>query len=913
MSPADSQATSTPAASGDASADRTSSTETDPSTDGTDITDVPASAPPEANNSDTNAVNERLEGDEPLLAARAHRPSDLLRFLLGALGIAVVLGIAYFAHATTAGLEEDIDKGAGQAPPLVISFTAVISSVAILLVPVAFAIERLIKRDGLRIADGVLAAVLAHGVSLAVALWVANVAPVPIQDALTKNSPSGGLTDPVHNYLGPVIAYMTAVGMARRPRWRVLLWVVLLTDALSILASGYMTTLAIVLTLLIGWSVAYGTLYAVGSPNVRPTGQGLLAGLRRVGFSPVSALHTEEPATGGEKAESERGRRYLVTLEDGDPLDVTIVDREQQAHGYFYRAWRRLALRGFTQRRSTQSLRQALEQEALLAYAAIAAGANAPKLIATSELGPDAVMLVYEHIGGRPLEALPDDEITDELMRAAWKQVSALQSRRIAHRRLTGEALVVDRSCEVFLTDLRGGEIAAGDLVLLMDVAQLLTTFGLRVGASRSVAAAVDVLGPDAVADSLPLLQPIALNRSTRTTLRRLAKERADREREAVLAASRSRKEARLARDNGWKEPNRKSVKAEKNLQKRALGEALEGAREEDLLTQIRHDVLRIRPEAAIAPARLERIKPRTLVSFIAGALAAYFLLSTLAHVDLASLARDANWAWVCAALVFSMASYPAAALSLLGFVPEKVPFWRTVTAQVAGSFVKLVAPAAIGGVALNTRFLQRAGLRPGHAVASVGVSQLFGLSCHIVMLLGFGYLTGKEQATSIPPSRTVIAGLLTAAVLVLIVTAVPGLRKFVTTRVRSLFAGVVPRMLDVVQRPRKLASGVGGMLMLTVVFVACLYSSIQAFGGSVSFVVVATVFLAGNALGSAAPTPGGLGAVEGALVVGLTTIGKLDVATATSAVLLYRALTFWLPVLPGWIAFTRLTQRKAL
>ncbi|MGC5411551.1 TIGR00374 family protein, partial [Streptomyces sp. DT225] len=197
---------------------------------------------------------------------------------------------------------------------------------------------------------------------------------------------------------------------------------------------------------------------------------------------------------------------------DGPPLDVTVVDREQQAQGFFYRVWRRLTLRGITQRRSIQSLRQALEQEALLAYAAIAAGANAPKLIATSELGPDAVMLVYEHIGGRSLDALADTEITDDLVRGAWEQVKALQSRRIAHRRLTGDAILVDRFGKVFVTDLRGGEIAAGDLVLRMDVAQLLTTTGLRVGPERAVAAALAVLGPDAVADCLPLLQPIALS-----------------------------------------------------------------------------------------------------------------------------------------------------------------------------------------------------------------------------------------------------------------------------------------------------------------------------------------------------------------------------------------------------------------
>ncbi|MBB4712752.1 lysylphosphatidylglycerol synthase domain-containing protein [Streptomyces luteogriseus] len=862
---------------------------------------------------------DEVEGDEPLLPARVHRPSDLMRLLVGVLAVAVLIGIAAFAHGTTSGLEQDINKGTGQAPDLLIKIAGLASSIAILLVPVAFAIERLIKRDGLRIADGVLAAVLAHGVTLATDLWVARAAPDSIQEALTQPSPGDihALTDPVHGYLAPVIAYMTAVGMSRRPRWRAVLWVVLLLDAFSMLVTGYTTPFSIILTVLIGWTVAYGTLYAVGSPNVRPTGQTLMAGLRTVGFRPVSASRedtSDNPDTG------DRGRRYFVTLEDGPPLDVTVVDREQQAQGFFYRAWRNLTLRGFATRSSLQSLRQALEQEALLAYAAIAAGANAPKLIATSELGPDAVILVYEHSGGRTLDSLSDEEITDDLLRDTWHQVKALQSRRIAHRRLVGDAILVDRSGKVILTDLRVGEIAAGDLLLRMDTSQLLVTLGLRVGAERTVASAVGVLGPDAVADCLPMLQPIALSRSTRATLRRLARERAQREREAVLEASRQAKQARLEEDADaspvvLEKPDKKAVRAEQRAEKRAIDEALEEAREEDLLTQIRHAVLRIRPQAPVEPARLERVRPRTLISFIAGAIGAYFLLTQLTHIEFGPLIANAEWGWVAAAVLFSMCSYVAAAMALLGFVPERVPFVRTVAAQVAGSFVKIVAPAAVGGVALNTRFLQRAGVRPGLAVASVGASQLFGLGCHILMLLSFGYLTGTEKTPSLSPSRTVIAGLLTVAVLVLVVTSVPFLRKFVVTRVRSLFAGVVPRMLDVLQRPQKLVTGIGGMLLLTACFVMCLDASIRAFGDestSISIASVAVVFLAGNALGSAAPTPGGVGAVEATLTVGLIAVG-LPKEVAAPAVLLFRLLTLWLPVLPGWLAFNHLSRKQAL
>ncbi|WP_282796854.1 lysylphosphatidylglycerol synthase transmembrane domain-containing protein [Streptomyces sp. CC224B] len=898
-----------------------------------------------------------------------------MRLLVGILAIAVVLAISAFAHGTTSGLEQDINAGTGEPPDLLMKLAGLTASIGVLLVPVAFAIERLIKRDGLRIADGVLAAVLAHGVTLATDLWVARGAPDSIQDALTQPSPGDvhALTDPVHGYLAPVIAYMTAVGMARRPRWRVVLLVVLLLEAFTMLVSGNTTPFSIILTVLIGWSVAYGTLYAVGSPNVQPTGQTLLAGLRHVGFRPVSAAR-EDAGDSSDQA-ADRGRRYFVTLEDGPPLDVTVIDREQQAQGFFYRVWRRLTLRGITTRRSLQSLRQALEQEALLAYAAIAAGANAPKLIATSELGPDAVILVYEHTGGRSLDSLPDEALTDELLRETWRQVRALQSRRIAHRRLAGDAVLVDRSGRVILTDLRGGEIAAGDLVLRMDIAQLLTAVGLRVGAQRAVATAVDVLGPDAVADCLPLLQPIALTRATRATLRKRARERAQREREAVLEASRRAKAARgeeeaaaAARDTAARETAatdaaametattdatatettereavadtaamdaaepqaatdaagprsgdvaaRKAGRAEKQAEKQAIDVAMEQAREEDLLTQIRHQVLLIRPTAPVEPAQLERIRPRTLISFIAGALGAYFLLSQLTHVDFGTIIDEAEWGWVVAAVAFSALSYFAAAMSLLGFVPERVPFLRTVSAQVAGSFVKIVAPAAVGGVALNTRFLQRSGVRSGLAVASVGASQLFGLGSHVLLLLVFGYLTGTEKTPSLTPSRTVIAGLLSVAVLVLVVTAIPFLRKIVVARVRSLFAGVVPRMLDVLQRPQKLLTGIGGMLLLTFFFVLCLDASVRAFAseemGTLSLASVAVVFLAGNALGSAAPTPGGIGAVEATLTVGLIAVG-VPKDVAAPAVLLYRLLTLWLPVLPGWLFFNHLTRKGLL
>ena len=74
--------------------------------------------------------------------------------------------------------------------------------------------------------------------------------------------------------------------------------------------------------------------------------------------------------------------------------------------------------------------------------------------------------------------------------------------------------------------------------------------------------------------------------------------------------------------------------------------------------------------------------------------------------------------------------------------------------------------------------------------------------------------------------------------------------------------------------------------------------------------IVIGAVYLAAAALAAAAPTPGGLGAIEAALVAGLTGVG-MQPGPAVSAVLLYRLATYWLPVLPGWLCWRSLQHRE--
>ena len=109
-----------------------------------------------------------------------------------------------------------------------------------------------------------------------------------------------------------------------------------------------------------------------------------------------------------------------------------------------------------------------------------------------------------------------------------------------------------------------------------------------------------------------------------------------------------------------------------------------------------------------------------------------------------------------------------------------------------------------------------------------------------------------------------------------------------------------------------KAAQLLGGSLLVMVSYMLALGLSLTAFHAHASWFEVITVYLGGSAVASAAPTPGKVGAVEAALIAGLTGVGIAS-APAVAGVLAFRLATFWLPIVPGCLAFRSLTNRQLL
>jgi uncharacterized membrane protein YbhN (UPF0104 family) len=778
-------------------------------------------------------------------ARRVRRPVDLLRFIADIIQIVLVAALGLAARAAANGAEYDILRASQHLPKPLLDILHTVAPLALLVLPVALAIRQIFRRQPRQLAEavatGVLAIVVVAGVNFLLRTSSAQV----LYDAITMVR--RGVIDlpPLDPRLAGFAAYTTIIGLSGRPHWRTAAWLTVGTYSLVSLVAAQTTVLALAITLLAGRAIGLGVRYAAGYQAQRPSAEQIALALGLPGRRIADMRRL--PGTGA------GSRRYAATLRDGGQLDVLVFDRDQEAAGLIYRLYRSLRLQAQVSRSAVLSLDRAVERRALLAYAAMEAGVLAPRLSAVVRAGPEAIAFAYDHHAGTTLAELQPGP-TDAQLICAWDQVLRLHLHRVTHRTLTADQMLLTGDGQVMLLGLGNGDVAASDLQLRLDVAQLVAEFALLAGPDRSADLALGKVAPAELSAVVPLLQPVALHRATRAALRH---------HKDVLPA----------------------------VRKRLLG-AIE------------------RDEAA--PVQLERISPRSLLTLIAGVAAVYLLAGQLAEVNFRTLLRSASWQWSLVALGLSAITYLGAAWSLSGFVLERLNLARTCLVQVAGSFVTLVTPAAVGGVALNIRYLRRSGVSAADSAASVGVSQLVTFVLHISLLVLFAAISGTARGHSLRPPDWVffvIAGLLVAA---LAMFATPFGRRLLRARIAPMLGQVIPRLLDVAQQPAKLTQGVGGALLLTTAYILCLYASVRALGGHLPLASVAFVYLTGSALGSIIPTPGGLGAVEAALSAGLTAAG-LHGATAISAVLLFRTLTFWLPVPVGWGALNYLQRKHAL
>jgi uncharacterized membrane protein YbhN (UPF0104 family) len=334
----------------------------------------------------------------------------------------------------------------------------------------------------------------------------------------------------------------------------------------------------------------------------------------------------------------------------------------------------------------------------------------------------------------------------------------------------------------------------------------------------------------------------------------------------------------------------------------------------------------------AQAPEEMPRIRitrGRLLASllFVVSTVAfLYFVLPKLLGLkDTWNRIEHGDPIWLAFAALLEVVSFLGYVLLFRGvFVSgrSRIGYRESYEITMAGlAATRLFASAGAGGVALTAWALRRSGMEPRlvatRMVAFMGLLYVVFMGALVIDGLGLYILPGQS-----PFAITVVPAIFAAGVIVifLAVSLLPGdfdrlVRRWTHGGQLGRFAGRVAAI------PAAAASGIQtaiglvrsrnpsllGALAWWGFDIGVLWASFHAFGGSPEIAVIVMAYFVGQ-LGNVLPLPGGIGGVDGAMIGAFSALGVTS-SLAVVSVLAYRAFAFWLPTLPGAVAYLQLRR----
>jgi putative heme transporter len=240
----------------------------------------------------------------------------------------------------------------------------------------------------------------------------------------------------------------------------------------------------------------------------------------------------------------------------------------------------------------------------------------------------------------------------------------------------------------------------------------------------------------------------------------------------------------------------------------------------------------------------------------------------------------------------------------------------------------KLLATAGAGGIALTVWALGAAGLPSAEIAGGMVCYEIltYGVYMAALAIGGFGLWTGLFSGRA-PVGVTLVPALFGTTVIVVVVSMlfVAGPAERYLRRRAEASKGRVQRwQRRAAALPRSLQAGLRaalamvrrrdpstlGAIIAWGFDIGALWASFRAFGHAPPAAVLVMGYYVGT-LANTLPLPGGIGGVEGGMIGSFVAFG-VDGSLAVLAVLAYRTISYWLPTIPGAIAYFRLRRQVA-
>ncbi|NMM97447.1 lysylphosphatidylglycerol synthase transmembrane domain-containing protein [Bifidobacterium olomucense] len=792
---------------------------------------------------------ERTASDGPFIEdvppRRTHDFADLTRAALSLLMAAVVMVFAVYLGGMTRGVEDDAHTAAQAINWLADFPSTVLTQLATIVIVVIVLGQLLLTRAWLEAAVSALSMFAGYGAVWAISVLISGLHDATLSMALVSAATTFGSTLLPDIYAG-MAAFLTAAGPRRirsSVKWS---WNILYATAAVMVVLSWHSVTGMLVSMAAGRTVGMLIRFLIGTQNTGVWGNELINALKGIGLDPVSLIrHQDAPLAGhGSLAATldddlaEGSRIYDLETAGGRRFIVSVLDAQSHSVGYLKQLWDWVRFTSVSIRRD-RSVRESVQH-----HFAMLLGLNAIKLPAPSPYGmadtdESAILVLDAHTIGLPANLRT---LTKADAVAYMRYLSVANRRGYTHRRITPNTLArLDDGTRV-IAGWHNGDNASAPANMALDKVQLLALFAALIGVDDTIEAAHEAWGQTTLTTLVPFIQKVAVPSATRAL----------------------------------------------------------GTWDKQLLADLRTRINAMTDEELAEntePVTLARFSWRSMLTMLLIIVAVVVVFTQLNPEEIIAAIRNANPIMALVVMALGVCGWIGSSISLGALMNRnRRDTVGVFMSQVAGGFATVSMPAGVGPSFVNLQFLRKSGYRNTQATAIMSAALVVYYAVYFTMLVIIGLFTGRNTFTGSIPTNTLVIVLGIVVVVLSVTMMIPPARHWVTRRLMPLAKNYVNQLLDVLSHPQELTVSCLGALFQNITTGLAFWAALLAFGQAANPIEVTFVFMLAYALGSAVPTPGGLGGVEAALTFAFVAFG-VPQGVALSATLLHRVVFYWLRI----------------
>ncbi|MFD0705292.1 YbhN family protein [Alloscardovia venturai] len=778
---------------------------------------------------------------------RAHDISDITNAVVALLAAIAVVLISLYLHGLTRGVEQDAHTVGDVVNDWLFAVPlSFLQQATMIVITIAVVAQLLAKREWLQTTISIAAFILGMVGAIAVSQMITAIHYRPLIESIKSASNVQFL---LPELFAGITAFLTCAGPRRMSKTVAWCWNGMLCVAAILVMLSANSLVGMLTSILLGRCIGLVIRYGAGAPNVGVWGYDIVETARSVGLNPQSLAfignsHARLSSYSIDDDVTFNSRRYALTTTDGTHYTVSIADSQSHSVSYLRQLWQWILLTDLPLRRD-RSVEDITHHHMLMLLAVRNAGIDAIKPYAVAERNESSLLFLEENT---TLSHAELSEITAHDVASICEYLSRAHARGITHRHISANSLARTRDGHLIIAGWENGDTSSSATNIAVDRIQLLTLLSMKLGIEETITQARQVWSDDTLSKLAPFIQKVVIPSSVRDLPQ-------------------------------W---NRSFIND--------LRSALAALAQDDEADNVE-------------VVQLSRFNLRTFISSLLVVVALVVILTQLNLHSVITSVETANPWFAALSLVAGCASWIGSALTLGSYTDKDKRYIPGIfVSQIAQSFAAVSMPAGVGPAFVNLRFLRKSGHKSTAATAAMSAVVAVQFATTFVVMVLLGLFTGNNGLTKMLPTGTLA---IVIAVLVLIITLsmiIPPIRKLILTKLLPVVKNYARQLALLLTQPGRLTIAAAGSVFQNLMLGLSFWAALHAFGSSAGYIETTFIFLVANTLGSAAPTPGGLGGVETTLTVAFTGVG-IPSAVALSATLLFRVMTYWLRIPMGALA----------